>query len=368
MLSCSNPPGPKVLDAGRHGGVTVAYVDEPSTRVLTRGPALTRELDRLVPRADVVHVHGVWRSFGRAAAAAARSRGIPCVVRPAGSLGTVCRSHKAVLKVPYWRLLEKPMLDRVAAVHCCSEKERDEMGPLCIRAPRVVVPMPVDDGLLRVPPDFAALARLGAAVSGDGPLVLFVGRIHWIKRLDVLVEAFAGLADRHPRAALVLAGPGEDAVHVRRIRALADAAGLRDRVLLPGAVEGGLKAALYRRATVFAQPSSHENFGQSVAEALMFGVPAVVSDGVALGREIEAWGAGARCAGDPSAFRAALDAILGNAGCRAALGRRALEMAAQFRPAPVCEGLDRLYEAARTRSAPAASGTAPSSCIPESVA
>jgi len=96
------------------------------------------------------------------------------------------------------------------------------------------------------------------------------------------------------------------------------------------------------------------------------GVPAVVSDGVALARDIEEWGVGARCAGEPHEFQTALDALLSDAGRRAALGRRALEMAGQFRPTPVCEGLERLYEAARAGSVPAASGTALSSCIPES--
>ena len=94
------------------------------------------------------------------------------------------------------------------------------------------------------------------------------------------------LAPVFPGWHLILAGPYEDREILGRLQRRIQEAGLARRVSLPGLVTAGLKAACFNRAEIFAQPSLHENFGMSVAEALLLGVPCIVSDGVALAEDI----------------------------------------------------------------------------------
>ena len=99
---------------------------------------------------------------------------------------------------------------------------------------------------------------------------------------------------------------------VEGLRDEAEQHGIATRVMLPGTVVGEAKAALYSRADIFAQPSLHENFGASVAEALMYGIPCVVSNGVALAPDVAEAGAGLICDSDSTALADSLARLMGD--------------------------------------------------------
>ena len=131
----------------------------------------------------------------------------------------------------------------------------------------------------------AVLHRFG--LRGGDFVVLYLGRLHPKKGLDVLLDAVAGLPD----VALVIAGSG-DARYEERLRQRAAAPGFGGRVHFAGFVSGAEKDLLLQGADVFALPSEHENFGIAVLEALMAGLPVVVSPGVALEDFVRQIGAG----------------------------------------------------------------------------
>jgi glycosyltransferase involved in cell wall biosynthesis len=104
--------------------------------------------------------------------------------------------------------------------------------------------------------------------------VTFLGRLHPIKRLDLLAEAFAIVHRANPSARLVIAGPDEGGYRdcVEHLFAPVSSA---TRWL--GAVGSDDIAALFASSRVLVQCSDSESFGMSVAEALAAGVPVVVS-------------------------------------------------------------------------------------------
>lgn len=110
-----------------------------------------------------------------------------------------------------------------------------------------------------------------------GPLVLTVGRLASAERYkghDALVAAWPAVLRAVPDATLVFAGEGDDRPRLERLTA---AAGLASRVLLPGFVDAGVRAALYERAAVFAMPSRREGFGLVYLEAMAHRLPVVAS-------------------------------------------------------------------------------------------
>jgi glycosyltransferase involved in cell wall biosynthesis len=122
-------------------------------------------------------------------------------------------------------------------------------------------------------------------------IVLFLGRVHAKKGCDLLIDAFARVASRDQSLHLVIAGPDETG-WATSLRAQAQAAGVAQRISLPGMLQGELKWGAFHASDVFVLPSHQENFGVAVAEALGCGLPALISDKVNVWREIEADGAG----------------------------------------------------------------------------
>lgn len=122
-------------------------------------------------------------------------------------------------------------------------------------------------------------------------IVLFLSRIHEKKGCDLLIEAFAKVAQRDKNLLLVMAGPDQTGL-VSKLKAQAEILGIAHRILWPGMLEGSMKWGAFYAAEVFCLPSHQENFGIVVAEALACGKPVLISNKVNIWREIEEEGAG----------------------------------------------------------------------------
>ncbi len=176
-------------------------------------------------------------------------------------------------------------------------------------------------------------------------MVLYLGRITWIKRLDALLHGFIQVQQRFSRLVLDFGGtPWKTCESFKNLREEAQKHGIGQRVMLPGTVVGDAKAALFRRADIFAQPSLHENFGASVAEALCYGIPCIVSDGVALAPDVVEAGAGLVCQSDPDSLGHSLRQLMGDPNQRSQLGQKALELGRRYQPENVAAQLDLEYQ------------------------
>lgn len=114
---------------------------------------------------------------------------------------------------------------------------------------------------------------LDGVVELDRPVVLAVGRLVPQKGHDLLIRAFASLHPYFPDWELIIVGEGSAA---DGLRALAAQLGLRDHVRLVGRVSDPFP--YYRAAEVFAFPSRYEGVGNALLEAMLCGLPVVVSD------------------------------------------------------------------------------------------
>ena len=107
---------------------------------------------------------------------------------------------------------------------------------------------------------------------GDALIIGTVGRMQPVKDQATLLRAFAGLAPRHARARLVMAGSGPLAAD---LRALAAALGVGERVWFPGTVHD--VAGVLRHIDVFVLPSLSEGISNTLLEAMASGVPALAT-------------------------------------------------------------------------------------------
>jgi D-inositol-3-phosphate glycosyltransferase len=144
-------------------------------------------------------------------------------------------------------------------------------------SPIDVIPGGVD--LDRFSPLARAQARATLGMKPNQNVVLFVGRIQRLKGLEVLVRAFARLADLDARLLVVGGQPGTspESREISRLQHLVTRLGIADRTDFVGAVAHEQLPLYYSAADVTVMPSSYESFGLVAVESLACGTPVVAT-------------------------------------------------------------------------------------------
>ena len=246
---------------------------------------------------DIVHNHSLWSMVNVAAGWVVPGQHAKLVTSPRGTLSEWAMGHSRRRKQLMWPLQRRALL-RADLLHATCEEEYADIRRLGLRAPVVIVPNGIDLPALRSRP---------APVRDDERTLLFLSRVHRVKGIERLLDAWATLESRYPQWRLRIVGPGEPD-YLTALQAQATRNGSR-RVAFEGPLYGDDKAAAYRNADLFVLPTHSENFGMVVAEALAQECPAIVSHGApwaGLDRE----GCGWWIPNDVDSLRAILDAAM----------------------------------------------------------
>jgi glycosyltransferase involved in cell wall biosynthesis len=256
-------------------GVTVEHVPAGPATILPKDallPYMAQFGDHLATRwiaepPDVAHAH-FWMS-GLAAHRGARGTGIP-VLQTFHALGVVKRRHQGASDPsPPSRLRLEGELARDATlvVATCTD-EVTELTALGVPASRIaVVPCGVD--LDRFSPSGPRAARDGRH------RILSLGRLVERKGVETTVRAMTAV----PGAELVIAGGGDAIADAEqaRLRSVAAAFGVQDRIRLLGRIARQDVPALLRSADAVVSVPWYEPFGMVPLEAMACGVPVVAS-------------------------------------------------------------------------------------------
>ena len=304
---------------------THVFAVEPPSR-LGGSARMRKALERAEP-ADVYHLHGAWLRAMQYAAAAALRRKRPYVLEIMGMYEPWALGQKWMQKrlVRWW--FQDRILREAACLHVNSSQEAAYLRQLGFQNPIAVIPVGVDliklemqqaevnsqppPSALRPPwpvksapllhraalrsqlpapssqlPAFASYAPSSAPSSPSDlagrPFVLYLSRLHPKKGLDLLIRSWAKnrkseIGNRKSDDwRLVIAGTGPQD-YVNECRQLADRLGIASQCLWLGHVDEGQKSWLFTNAHCYVLPTSSENFGNTVAEALAHGTPVITT-------------------------------------------------------------------------------------------
>jgi len=289
VLSTFTTPSEAAAEELRRAGIGVMLIG-PTAPPLYRHPQIELSLREQMPKADIVHIHALWEEVQHRAARVARELRKPYVMTPHGMLDPWSLGQSRWKKRIYLALRLRSDLNHATAIHYTSEIERDLAAPLKLKPGTIVEPNGVDLAEFHELPTRGGFRAKHALLAGERPIVLFLGRVHPKKGLNLLVSAFAQAAPTN--AVLVIVGPDADG-YGNEVRALAKQHGVADRLLFTGMLRGRDRIEAFVDADLFALPSYQENFGIAVVEALASECPVLISDQVNIHREITAGGVGA---------------------------------------------------------------------------
>ncbi|WP_433362185.1 glycosyltransferase family 4 protein [Actinoplanes sp. CA-142083] len=175
---------------------------------------------------------------------------------------------------------------------------------------------------------------------GDRKIVVAAGRLHPIKRYDLLVRAFAKVVTERPDWTLRIYGTGGES---RQLGVLIGDLGLQNHVFRMGGYAP--LDAEWVKGSIAAVTSDQESFGMTIVEAMRCGLP-VVSTACPVGPvEIIDDGVDGLLVptGDIDAIAAALLRLMNDDTLRVRLGAAARENARRYDPEPVAARYEELF-------------------------
>lgn len=218
--------------------------------------ALAASLFRQV---DIVHVHGLWLPFCHRVLHQGLKHKKPTL------LGTHGMLEPAALRFSSWKkriaafLYQNRDLKRASAIHVTGESELATIRSQGLGGPKIISSPGID---LRPEPDWVQRDQLRTA--------LFVGRIHPVKGIDLLIDAWKKVNAKEWK--LVIAGPDGG----KYVPALLE--NIRGtNIEYVGPVFDAQKEELYRNASLVLQPSLSENFSLTIVEALAWSIPVLTT-------------------------------------------------------------------------------------------
>ena len=249
------------------------------------------------PKYDCVIIHGLWQYTSYGAWRALRKTNVLYYVYPHGMLDPWFKKSypfKHIKKSLYWPFAEYRVLKDASAVLFTCEEERilarKSFRPYRCRE-KVVhygTAMPTGNAEAQKNIFFEKYPQLQGK-----RLLLYLGRIHEKKGIDLLIQAFCRLnhSDDEPvddNIHLVIAGPCADNNYLQSLKnqVISFEPQIADRIIWTGMLQDELKWGAYHAADAFILPSHQENFGLAVVEALATATPVLISNKVNIWREI----------------------------------------------------------------------------------
>jgi len=248
-------------------------------------------ITELIDACDIVHIHGIWTPHNAQVARIAMARGKPHVVSCRGMLDDWCMDQRRPKKLVYLKLAGgSAMLNNARLVHCTADGELRQSAKWFPRSTGVVIPNLLDlKPYITMPGTDRARAKF-PQLSRPEPTLLFLSRLHYKKGVEHLIDAAHILKGRGRPHQVLIAGTRDDG-YEQQLRARTRELGMDDLVSFLGMVIGDDKVSLYQASDLFVLPTSQENFGFVLYEALAAGCPLVTTKGVDTWPELEEAGA-----------------------------------------------------------------------------
>lgn len=123
--------------------------------------------------------------------------------------------------------------------------------------------------------DLDAVEHLDIKTSRCDDMILYAGRLHPIKGIDILIRAFAAIRQQYPNVKLVICGVGQEREKLNSLVESLELEGVEFR----GALPNSQVLQLMNKATIFVLPTmTMEGHPKALIEAMSCGATCIASD------------------------------------------------------------------------------------------
>ncbi len=268
------------IEGGRDiDGIKVYYFKNVSNSLATKHrlsvpKGMTAAIKRRISNFDIIHLHNVRTFQNVIIHHYAKKYDIPYVVQARGSLLTFF--HKGWQKRIFDVIWGHGILEDASKLIALTPIEAAQYRNTGINEGKIeIIPNGIDLSEFNNLPERGEFRRK-YGLGDNQRIILFVGRIHKAKGLNLLVRAFAELSRLLENIKLVIVGPDDG--YLPSLKKLIADLEISNELLFTGYLDGEDKVEAYVDADVFVLPSIYEIFGNVVLEACACGTPVVITD------------------------------------------------------------------------------------------
>lgn len=257
-------------------GIKVFYFKNLSNSVKTKITidtpiALIPYLKKTINNFDIIHIHEHRHSLAIATHHFAKKNNIPYVLQAHGSVLPFFQKEK--FKEIFDKIWGFDILFDADRVFALTEVEKGQYLKMGVKEDKIeIVPLGINlNEFNELPKQGKFKSKYG--VEDNEKLIVFLGRIHEIKGLDLLVKAFNEISNDNVKLAII----GGDYGFKAEIDKLIEEFGLNNKVIFPGVLIGEDKKEALVDCDVFIMPSRYESFTTSGLEAMACSKPLILT-------------------------------------------------------------------------------------------
>jgi glycosyltransferase involved in cell wall biosynthesis len=220
---------------------------------------------------ELIHIHGVWMFPQHIAAKLAVKNKIPFILTPHGMYEPWLWTKGTLKKKLYFHILSKNLFSKAFRIHAITKDEKNNLKKLFSKSEFVEIPNLIKNKDI----------HLQNLEVNNEKYILYLGRLHEKKGIDILIKSFSNLEDKNIK--LKIAGGLNE--YKSKLDALVGQLKLEKRIEFLGLVKGQQKNGLFRNAYVFVAPSFSEVVGMVNLEAALQQTPVITTHQTGLKKE-----------------------------------------------------------------------------------
>jgi len=246
-------------------------------------PEMNKVFDKIVGEFDIVLLDSSWTAYGVSISKKCYKRKIPYLVYSHGCVtperlnlgGTVGK----IKKILWWHLFDKKMYNKSAGGVAITNQEVLFLKKIGVKVGLHVITNGVDIQDIDIS-TAKKIVKDNFPKLLDKDYFLFLGRLHPVKGLDILLQAYRELSKivkHNELPTLVIAGPDENG-YIYKLKKIAKDLEIERDVNFVGMVQGILKISLLKLSKAYILPSRSDVRGIATLEAMALGIPVIISE------------------------------------------------------------------------------------------
>lgn len=222
---------------------------------------------------DIIHIHEHRTFLAVIVSYFAKKNNIPYIVQAHGFVMPFYQ--KTWFKKIFDKLWGNNVLNNASNLFALTETESEQYKKMGIKGDKItIIPNGIDLN------EFQDLPKKGEFrkkydIKTDEKIILYLGRIHKTKGIELLIKSFSTILIQNKNVKLVITGPDDG--FLDNLKNCTKTLNLDEKVVFTGPLYGNQKTEVYNDADIFVTPS-FSGFPITFLESCFHGVPIITTN------------------------------------------------------------------------------------------